>query len=75
MTATASYRLARIAGGFRLSLSVHIRKTPCHREHGAIVSCLVPKARVELAWISPNDFESFASTIPPFGQTPYRLAF
>ncbi len=23
MTATASYRLARIAGGFRLSLSVH----------------------------------------------------
>ena len=26
MTATASYRLARIAGGFRLSLSVHIIK-------------------------------------------------
>ncbi len=26
MTATASYRLARIAGGFRLSLSVHITK-------------------------------------------------
>ena len=29
---------------------------------------LVPGARVELAWISPNDFESFASTIPPAGQ-------
>ena len=27
MTATAFYLLARIAGGFRLSLSVHIRKT------------------------------------------------
>ncbi len=29
---------------------------------------LVPGARVELAWISPNDFESFASTISPAGQ-------
>ena len=27
MTATAFYRLARIAGGFKLSLSVHIIKT------------------------------------------------
>ncbi len=29
---------------------------------------VVPGARVELAWISPNDFESFASTISPAGQ-------
>ena len=28
MTATAFYRLARIAGGFKLSLSVHITKMP-----------------------------------------------
>lgn len=34
---------------------------------------MVPGARVELAWISPNDFESFASTIPPAGQPNYYI--
>ena len=29
---------------------------------------LVPKGGFEPPWISPNDFESFASTVPPFGQ-------
>jgi len=33
------------------------KKVPCHRDYGAFVSYLVPGARVELAWISPNDFE------------------
>ena len=35
---------------------------------------MVPGARVELAWISPNDFESFASTISPAGQR-FRVVY
>ena len=48
-------------------------KAPCHQDHEANVKIVVPGARVELAWISPNDFESFASTIPPARHGKYYI--
>ena len=38
MTATAYIVLARIAGGSRLSLSVHIKEKPCNQQGSLFVS-------------------------------------
>ena len=54
-------------------LGTRKKKAPCHQDREANVKIVVPGARVELAWISPNDFESFASTIPPARHGKYYI--
>ena len=36
-------------------------KASCHQDREANVKIVAPGARVELAWISPNDFEFFSN--------------